>query len=76
MRGLDVSKFEIEVESDRAIEHKIPYVREIKFENGLLKLDLDVGPVWNAWPIGNREPHTGQDSKPPGREASELRRER
>jgi seryl-tRNA synthetase len=44
VRGLDISKFEIEVESDRAIEHKIPYVREIKFENGLLKLDLDVGP--------------------------------
>ena len=45
VRGLDISKFEIEVESDRAIEHKIPYVREIKFENGLLKLDLDVGPA-------------------------------
>lgn len=44
VRGLDISKFEIEVESDRAIEHKIPYVREIKFEDGLLKLDLDVGP--------------------------------
>ena len=44
VRGLDISKFEIEVESDRAIEHKIPYVKEIKFENGLLKLDLDVGP--------------------------------
>jgi seryl-tRNA synthetase len=44
VRGLDISKFEIEVESDRAIEHKIPYVRSIIFENGLLKLDLDVGP--------------------------------
>lgn len=44
VRGLDISRFEIEVESERAIEHKIPYVREIKFENGLLKLDLDVGP--------------------------------
>jgi seryl-tRNA synthetase len=44
VRGLDISKFEIEVESDRAIEHKIPYVRSINFENGLLKLDLDVGP--------------------------------
>ena len=44
VRGLDVSKFEIEVESDRAIEHKIPYVREIKFEDGRLHLSLDVGP--------------------------------
>jgi seryl-tRNA synthetase len=44
VRGLDVSQFDIEVESDRAITHKIPYVREIKFENGLLFLSLDVGP--------------------------------
>jgi seryl-tRNA synthetase len=44
VRGLEVSRFEIDVESDRSIEHKIPYVREIKFENGVLKLDLDVGP--------------------------------
>ena len=43
VRGLEVSRFEIDVESDRSIEHKIPYVREIKFENGVLKLDLDVG---------------------------------
>ena len=44
VRGLDVSRFEIEVESERAIEHKIPYVREIKFEGGKLHLSLDVGP--------------------------------
>ncbi len=44
VRGLDINRFEIEVESDRSIEHKIPYVREIKFENGQLKLNLDVGP--------------------------------
>ena len=44
VRGLDISKFEIEVESERAIEHKIPYVREIKFEGGKLLLSLDVGP--------------------------------
>ena len=44
VRGLDVSRFDIEVESDRAIAHKIPYVREIKFENGRLFLSLDVGP--------------------------------
>ena len=44
LRGLDVSKFDIEVESERAIEHKIPYVRNISFENGRLLLELDVGP--------------------------------
>ena len=44
IRGLDVTKFEIVVESDRAIEHKIPYVREIKFEDGHLHISLDVGP--------------------------------
>ena len=44
VRGLDVSKFDIEVESERAIKHKIPYVREIKFEDGWLHLSLDVGP--------------------------------
>ncbi len=44
VRGFDVARFEIEVESERSIEHKIPYVRDIKFEKGLLKLELDVGP--------------------------------
>lgn len=44
VRGLDISRFEIEVESDRPIKHKIPYVREIKFEDGWLHLSLDVGP--------------------------------
>lgn len=44
VRGFDVSRFEIEVESDRAITHKIPYVREIRYENGRLMLELDVGP--------------------------------
>ena len=44
VRGLDVSRFDIEVESERSIAHKIPYVREIKFENGRLCLSLDVGP--------------------------------
>ncbi len=44
VRGIDVSKFEIEVESERPITHKIPYVREIKHENGQLLLELDVGP--------------------------------
>jgi len=44
LRGFDVNKFDIEVESERAIEHKIPYVRNISFENGRLLLELDVGP--------------------------------
>jgi seryl-tRNA synthetase len=44
VRGLDISRFEIEVPSDRAIVHKIPYVRNINFENGQLLLELDVGP--------------------------------
>jgi seryl-tRNA synthetase len=44
VRGFDVNEFQIEVESERAISHKIPYVREIICEDGLLKLDLDVGP--------------------------------
>ncbi|NMC10058.1 MAG: serine--tRNA ligase [Methanothrix sp.] len=44
VRGLDISKFDIQVESERPIEHKIPYVRDIKFENGQLLLELDVGP--------------------------------
>ena len=43
VRGMDISRFRIEMESNRPIEHKIPYVRDIKFENGLLKLELDVG---------------------------------
>ncbi len=44
VRGLDVSRFDIEVESDRAITHKIPYVREIRHEGDRLFLSLDVGP--------------------------------
>ncbi|MDD1736503.1 MAG: serine--tRNA ligase, partial [Methanothrix sp.] len=44
VRGLDVSRFDIEVESERSIAHKIPYVREIRFEGGRLYLSLDVGP--------------------------------
>jgi seryl-tRNA synthetase len=43
VRGLEIIRFQIEVESNRPIEHKIPYVRDIKFENGLLKLELDAG---------------------------------
>jgi len=45
VRGLDISKFDIQVESERPIAHKIPYVRNILFENGQLLLELDVGPM-------------------------------
>ncbi|MDM7935519.1 MAG: serine--tRNA ligase [Methanothrix sp.] len=44
VRGIEVSRFDIEVEADRSIEHRIPYVREIQFEGGVLRLRLDVGP--------------------------------
>jgi len=44
VRGLEISKFDIQVESERPIEHKIPYVRDISFEDGRLLLQLDVGP--------------------------------
>lgn len=43
IRGLDIKRFEIEVESDSTIEHKIPYVREIEHQNDVLRLILDVG---------------------------------
>ncbi|MHC1631750.1 MAG: serine--tRNA ligase [Methanotrichaceae archaeon] len=43
IRGLDVEKFEIEVESKKTIPHKIPYVKKIKHQGGVLKLILDVG---------------------------------
>ena len=44
VRGLEISKFDIQVESERPIAHKIPYVRDISFEDGRLLLELDVGP--------------------------------
>ncbi|HQJ29458.1 MAG TPA: serine--tRNA ligase, partial [Methanotrichaceae archaeon] len=43
VRGMDVTAFEIEVESDREIAHRIPYVREMRHEGGRLRLILDVG---------------------------------
>ncbi|MDD1737386.1 MAG: serine--tRNA ligase, partial [Methanothrix sp.] len=44
VRGMDITKFDIEVQSERSIAHKIPHVREIRFEGGRLYLSLDVGP--------------------------------
>jgi len=44
VRGLEINKFNISVDSERPIEHKIPYVRKISHENGELLLELDVGP--------------------------------
>jgi len=43
VRGLDVKSFEIEVESEKPIVHKIPYVKVIKQVGGTLKLVMDVG---------------------------------
>ena len=42
IRGLEVSKYEIEVKSERSIDHTIPHVKEMKHEGGVLKLALDV----------------------------------
>jgi seryl-tRNA synthetase len=42
VRGIEISKYEIEVKSERAIDHKIPHVREMKIEGGVLTLSLDV----------------------------------
>ncbi|HPT19975.1 MAG TPA: serine--tRNA ligase, partial [Methanothrix sp.] len=44
VRGMEIGRFDIEVESERGIEHKIPYVREIKFDGKKLFIALDVGP--------------------------------
>ena len=43
VRGLDVKNFEIEVASKKSIDHKIPYVKEIEHQSGVLRLVLDVG---------------------------------
>ena len=43
VRGLEVSRLDIEVEAKRPIPHKIPYVKETQYKNGVLKLSLDVG---------------------------------
>lgn len=42
VRGIEISKYEIEVKSERSIDHKIPSVREMKYEGGVLRLSLDV----------------------------------
>lgn len=42
VRGLEVSKYEILVKSERSIDHKIPHVKEMKHEGGVLRLSLDV----------------------------------
>ncbi len=42
VRGIEISKYEIEVASERSIDHKIPHVREMTFEGGFLTLSLDV----------------------------------
>ncbi len=42
VRGIEISKYEIEVKSERSIDHKIPHVKEMTFEGGVLILSLDV----------------------------------
>jgi seryl-tRNA synthetase len=42
VRGLEISKYEIEVKSERSIDHKIPHVKEMKHDGGVLRLSLDV----------------------------------
>jgi len=42
VRGIEISKYEIEVASERSIDHKIPHVKEMKHEGGVLTLSLEV----------------------------------
>jgi len=42
VRGLEISKYEIMVKSERSIDHKIPHVKEMKHDGGVLTLSLDV----------------------------------
>ncbi len=42
VRGIEISKYEILVKSERSIDHKIPHVKEMKHDGGLLRLSLDV----------------------------------
>ena len=42
VRGIEVAKYEIEVESKISIDHKIPHVREMVHRDGTLNLSLDV----------------------------------
>ncbi|MGB3943492.1 MAG: serine--tRNA ligase, partial [Methanothrix sp.] len=42
VRGIEVDKYEIEVESEISIDHKIPHVREMVHREGTLTLSLDV----------------------------------
>ncbi|HOT07419.1 MAG: Type-2 serine--tRNA ligase [Methanosaeta sp. PtaB.Bin039] len=58
VRGVDVSRFEIAVQADRPIAHKIPYVSETSYHDGWLTLVLGTeGPEhgW-TWMLENRIP--------------------
>lgn len=44
IRNIDIVKFVIEIASKRPITHKIPYVRDMEYQDGILRLELDVGP--------------------------------
>ncbi|MCX8206903.1 MAG: serine--tRNA ligase [Methanothrix sp.] len=49
IRGIDVSRFEIQIESDRPITHRIPYVKEARYEGGRLTLLLGVEDPKRGW---------------------------
>ncbi|MDF0591356.1 serine--tRNA ligase [Candidatus Methanocrinis natronophilus] len=42
VRGIEVERYEIEVESEISIDHQIPHVREMVHRDGTLTLTLDV----------------------------------
>lgn len=43
IRHMDIEKFTIEIESEKPINNKIPYVKSISFKDGMIKLELDAG---------------------------------
>lgn len=43
IRNIEIKKFDIEIESNKKINDKIPYVSDVDYKNNTLKLILDVG---------------------------------
>ncbi|WP_320408826.1 serine--tRNA ligase [Candidatus Methanoperedens nitratireducens] len=44
IRGMEIEEFIVKLPSEQALrQHKIPYVREIDFKDGMITLTLDVG---------------------------------
>lgn len=50
IRNIDIVKFVIEIASKRPITHKIPYVRDIEYQDEILRLELDAGPSGTLGP--------------------------